>query len=239
MRLGIVSAKGSPGATLAALAVAAVTGGVAVELDPAGGEVECWIGPCGEPGLIRVASGLRHAAEPDGLLDECAREVRPGVRVVLAPVGAEQASSTLVAIGDRLPAALVVDQWVVLDGGRWSRTQPSANRLGGCDLVAVTTPPTLAGVAHAEPVIRSLRERTDAQVVALVIGERGYGSAEMVDALGVPVVGPLAWDPRGANALLATGAGGWWRRSSLARSARAVVAQLDALRAPSEVTVDA
>ena len=40
MRLGIVSAKGSPGATTVALALAAVTGGVAVELDPAGGEVE-------------------------------------------------------------------------------------------------------------------------------------------------------------------------------------------------------
>mgnify|MGYP000907690779 CR=1 FL=1 len=190
VRLGIVSAKGSPGATTAALAIAAVTGGVMVELDPAGGEVECWAGPCGEPGLIRVAAGLRHAADPHGLIDDCSREVRPGVRAVLAPVGGEQASSTLVAIGDRLGGALAVQSgWVVLDGGRWSRTQPSAGRLAGCDLIAVAVSPTLAGVAHAAPLVRSLRERSDVPVAALVIGERGYPTAELADALDVPLQG--------------------------------------------------
>lgn len=240
VRLGIVSAKGSPGATTAALAIAAVTGGVMVELDPAGGEVECWVGPCGEPGLIRVAAGLRHAADPHGLIDDCSREVRPGVRAVLAPVGGEHASSTLVAIGDRLGGALEVESgWVVLDGGRWSRTQPSAGRLAGCDLIAVAVTPTLAGVAHAAPLMRSLRERSDVPIAALVIGERGYPTGELADALDVAVLGPVAWDPRGAGALVAHGAGGWWRRSSLARSVRGVVQRLDASSVPEEVTVDA
>lgn len=243
MRLGIVSAKGSPGATTAGLAIAAVTGGAMVELDPAGGEVECWVGPCGEPGLIRVAAGLRHAAEPDGLIDECAREVCPGVRVVLAPVGGEQASSTLVAIGDRLTAALTTEAgWVVLDGGRWSRTQPSAGRLAGCDVIAVALPPTLAGVAHAAPMVRSLRERTDVRVVGLVVGDRGYTPAELSDALDATVLPAIAWDLRGANALVTHGAGGWWRRSSLARSVRALVESLDTPMSPvasERVAVDA
>lgn len=44
MRLGLVSAKGSPGVTTLALGVAAIMDGIAVELDPSGGDVECcWV----------------------------------------------------------------------------------------------------------------------------------------------------------------------------------------------------
>ena len=49
MRLGLVSAKGSPGVTTLALGAAAIMDAIAVELDPSGGDVECWLGPVGEP----------------------------------------------------------------------------------------------------------------------------------------------------------------------------------------------
>lgn len=229
MRVGIVSAKGSPGATTVALGIAAATGGIAVELDPSGGDVECWVGPSGEPGLIRVASALRHAVDPVGLLAEHAREVQPGVRVVLAPAGADQASSTLVAIGDRLAAALdVEDCWVALDAGRWSRAQPAASRLAGCDAMVVVLAPTLAGVAHARSLVGPLRDLYAVPVVGVVNGEHGYRPDEIASELGIEVVGPVAWDPRGAQALVTNGVSGWWRRSSFARSVRSLVDALDA-----------
>ena len=76
MRLGLVSAKGSPGVTTLALGAAEIMDAIAVELDPSGGDVECWLGPVGEPGLIRVAGALRHTADPSGVLAEHAVEAQ-------------------------------------------------------------------------------------------------------------------------------------------------------------------
>lgn len=224
MRLGLVSAKGSPGVTTLALGAAAIMDAIAVELDPSGGDVECWLGPIGEPGLIRVAGALRHTADPSGVLAEHAVEAHPGLRVVLAPVGGEQAASTLMAIGNRLAAAMRgEDSAVVLDGGRWSRTQPTAGRLAGCDVVAVALAPTLGGVAHSRGVVATLRDSFGIPVVAVLIGDRGYSPQEIAGELDVPVVGSIAWDPRGAHALVTGGASRWWRRSAHGRSIRSFV----------------
>lgn len=228
MRLGIVSAKGSPGATTLGLAVAATTRGVMVEADPAGGDVECWAGPRGESGLIRLASTLRHATEPTDTLQEHATEVWPGVRAVLAPNGREQAESTLVALGERLAWALEgVDRWVVVDGGRWARSQPTARRLVGCDVLALTLTPTLAAVAHTRSIVGSLRDTFGVPLVSVIVGERGYPPAEIGGQLGTPVGGVVPWDPRGVQALVTVGASRWWRRSPLARSMRSFVEGLE------------
>lgn len=230
MRVGVVSAKGSPGATTFALALAGVTGGVVVEADPAGGDVECWAGPRGEPGLIRLAGVLRHVAEPAGLLGEHAVEVWPGVRVVLAPAGGEQAEATLVAIGQRLvPVLRTHDGWVVVDGGRWARSQATARRLAGCDAVALVVSPTLTAVAHARPVAAALQEEYGESVVTVMVGDRGYAAAEIAGALGVPVVGSVGWDRRWVESLLTSGVSRLWQRSPLARSVRAAADGLSAL----------
>ena len=230
MRLAMVSAKGSPGVTTLALTMAATTGGMAVEADPAGGDVECWAGPRGEPGLIQVAGMVRHTADAEGVLDENALNVWPGVRAVLAPVGAGQAESTLMAIGDRLAPLISADEgWVLVDGGRWARSQPTARRLIGCDMVGVVLSPTVVGVAHARPLIDPLGELFGVPVVAVVVGERGYTPVEIAHELGVPVVGVVAWDRRGVETLLTVGASRWWRRSPLARSVRSLVDALEPL----------
>jgi hypothetical protein len=224
MRLGLVSAKGSPGVTTLAIGAAAVMGAIAVELDPAGGDVECWVGPVGEPGLIRVAGALRHMADPNGVLADHAAEVHPGLRVVLAPTGGEQAASTLMAIGNRLgPAMRGEDGSVVLDGGRWNRTQPTAGRLAGCDVVAVALAPTLGGVAHGRGTVNALRDSLGVPVVGVLIGDRGYSPDEVAGELDVPVAGSIAWDQRGAQTLITGGPSRWWRRSAHGRSIRSFV----------------
>ena len=148
MLLGLVSAKGSPGVTTAALALTAGAGdsGLMVELDPSGGSVECWTGATAEPGLIRVANGLRRAVEPEMLLTH-AVTTPPGVRSVLAPTAGGLAESTIAMTGDRLvPVLAELDATVVVDGGRWSRSQSTARRIAGCDVIAAPTAPTTSAV---------------------------------------------------------------------------------------------
>lgn len=227
MRWGLVSAKGSPGVTTLALAIAAASDAVVVEADPSGGDVQCWAGSRGEPGLVRVASGARHAADLSTLLDECASEVWRGVRVVVAPAGCEQAESALVALGVRF-AGLVeaTARPVVVDGGRWDRGQVTADRLAGCDVIGIAVAPTSAGVAHAAVVANQLVESFGSRVVAVPVGERPYPVGEIAASMEVPVVSAVSWDRRGVRSMLAGGLTWWGRRSALLRSTRSMLGQV-------------
>jgi hypothetical protein len=231
VRVGLVSAKGSPGVTTLGLAMSAATGGVLVELDPAGGDVGCWAGPRGEPGLIRLVALLRHSPPGAALLEAHAPEVWPGVQVVWAPPEADRCEGTVAAIGGRLaPMLRMVDGWVVLDGGRWSPSQATAQRLEGCDVVGLVVSPTISGVAHARSLVASLRDFVGSvPVLAIVVGDRGYRTGDVADALGVRTLGPVPWDPRWTQVLLTAGASRLWRRSAFARSVRAVVEDLAGL----------
>lgn len=225
MLLGLVSAKGSPGVSTAALALTATAGdgGLMVELDPSGGSVECWTGATAEPGLIRVANGLRRAVEPEMLLTH-AVTTPPGVRSVLAPTAGGLAESTIAMTGDRLvPVLAELEATVVVDAGRWSRSQSTARRIAGCDVIGVVCAPTVDGVEAARWLIDPLRSTAAGHVVLVLVGDRPYSPPEVAAVVGVPVVGVLAWDPRGVNGLLTTGTGRGWSRSALARSTRSML----------------
>ena len=225
MLLGLVSAKGSPGVTTAALTLAAHLGadGVLVEFDPSGGSVECWTGTTGEPGLVRTASALRRSIAPDALLHGVT-STPPGVSTVLAPTAGGQAESAVAAIGERLgSAAADAKQFIVLDAGRWSHTQPTARRLSGCDHVLVVCQPSIAGIESARALVDSLRSTIDGPVELLLVGERPYSDRDVVQATGLPVVGVLPWDARAVNDLLTVGPTKGWFRTGLARSAGSIL----------------
>ena len=225
MLLGLVSAKGSPGVTTAALALAAVAGDRAllVELDPSGGSLECWTGATGEPGLIRVANGMRRAVNPE-MLRAHAVSAPPGVRSVLAPTAGALAEATIAITGDRLvPALAEQEATVVVDAGRWSRSQSTARRITGCDAIGVVCAPTVDGVEAARWLIEPLRATAAGPVMLVLVGDRPYSPSEVAAVVGVPVVGVLAWDARGLNALLTAGACRGWSRSALARSVRSML----------------
>lgn len=220
----MVSAKGSPGVTTAAMVLAACAGpeGLLVEFDPSGGSIECWTESLGEPGLVRIASALRRTVDPSAL-DLGTVEVPPGTRSILAPASGSLAESTIAAIGDRLVAAVAeVESTVIIDAGRWGRTQATAGRIGGCDLVLVACRPSLAGIEAARALIDPLRAFTS-DVALLLVGDSPYGAAEIAAATHVPVVGTLPWDGRSVNALITSGATRAWTKSGLARSARSIL----------------
>lgn len=217
--------------TTTALALAAVSSGVMVEVDPSGGSVDCWLGATGEPGLIPVASALRRQAEATALVG-LASEVVPGVRAIRAPTSGALAESTLVAIGGRLAVALGgLEELVLLDAGRWSRSQPTANRVGGCDVVAVVCSPTIEGVESARWLITQVTTVGD-RVCLVLVGDRPYGIGEVAEVVGVPVAGALAWDQRGLARLLDGGVSTGWARTALGRSARSLLDRLVGLAAP-------
>jgi MinD-like ATPase involved in chromosome partitioning or flagellar assembly len=234
--ISLLSAKGSPGVTVTAAALvaaahnpsAARTGGVLVELDPAGGDLEVLAGGrTGEPALLHAAADLRRGVSPD-VLAAHAVELVPGVRGLLAPTAAHAAGSVVETLGGALGTELAhVSGWVVADAGRWDPHQAAAPRAGGSDLVAIVCRSTAPSVAHARDLVTPLRRALRPPVVAVVlVGDAPYGRAEVAEVFDVPVVGPLAWDPRSVSELWSTGTSARWLGRSLGRSARRVLTQL-------------
>lgn len=237
MLVGLVSAKGAPGVTTAALALAAVApDGLLIEFDPSGGSVESWTGAGGEPGLVRVASGLRRSPGPEVVLEH-AVDVPIGVRSVLAPTAGPYAESTVTMARERLPLAVraLSDVTVFIDAGRWCRSQQTASRTNACDVVAVVCPPTVEGVEAARWLTEPLQMETRGHVVSLAVGDRPYPADEVAEAIGIPSVGALTWDQRGVSSLLTRGADRSWDRSPVARSARTVLNRLADLSLAEEV----
>jgi hypothetical protein len=120
---------------------------------------------------------------------------------------------------------------VVTDAGRWEKAHPAASRLVGSGLVALVCRPDPRGVEHTRHIVDDVRALVwPAPVAVVTVGDRPYGLAEVAGVLGLPAGGALAWDPKGAAALWSEGVGARrfrrWPSSWLARSARAVAADL-------------
>ena len=226
MLIGLVSAKGSPGVTTAALTFAAVLGieGLLIELDPSGGSVECWTGTTDEPGLVRSASALRRSISAESLAYGTG-QAPDGVSSILAPTSGVLAESAVAAIGERLSMATAdLNRTVILDAGRWARSQTTSRRLSGCDAVLVVCHPTIAGIEAARSIVDALTAAVGCPVALLLNGERPYKDREVSEATGLPIVGTLPWDSRALNDLIITGPSRGWLRTGLARSARSALA---------------
>jgi Flp pilus assembly CpaE family ATPase len=227
----LISAKGSPGTTTAAVALAASSRRaptLVVEIDPAGGDIEALTGVTGEPGLLRVANDLRRQVDPQ-VLPAYAVSAPPGVDSILAPTAGAVSGSLLGSIADRIgPAFSALPTIVIADGGRWSPRQASAHRIVGSDAVVLVCRPTAPSIEHARHLIDALRQLNRVLAV-LLIGDRPYGPEEVANVLETPVVGALAWDPGAVGSLWAEGVSKRWTRSWLARSA---AASLDVVAGP-------
>ena len=219
----LVSAKGSPGVTTAAAALAAAatadTAALLVELDPAGGDLQILTGVAEDPGVVGAAGELRRDVSP-AAIGRHTTVAPPGLPALLAPTAGTMAASVIGSVLDRWgPALRQHGGTVVVDAGRWDATQITARRAGVGDVVAVVCRPTLAGVQHTRQMVDRLRDVARRPVVAVVVGSRPYAPAEVAAELDVPLAGAIAWDPRGASTLWAKGITRSWGRTWLAASA--------------------
>lgn len=149
----LVSAKGSPGVTTTALAMAGVWPPerkvLVAELDPAGGDLGPRFGLPADPGLVQLGSVCRRGLTASDVWRHT--QCLPGATPVLLGAASPEQAVGLRDLWAHLGAALADlgdDIDVVADCGRISPTSPVLEVARRADLVVAVARPTLDGVAH-------------------------------------------------------------------------------------------
>jgi len=230
--IALCSAKGAPGVTTSALALALSWPRpvILAELDPAGGDVLAGYGrgEMSAGGLADLALAARRGG-PARHLDSQLLRLDPEGRGRLLPGLADPAGARNVD-WDRLAAALVAVEdgaiHVVADCGRLRAEHFPDAVVHRAAAVVLVTGSTLRAVRSATQAIAELRERDacSGMLGALVIGPgKPYGEREISEALGVPVVGSLPQDEKAA-VVLSDGAPAsrLFAQSALLRAARTI-----------------
>ena len=227
------SQKGSPGASLTALAVAAAwptrvgRRTLLLEADPDGGVLAVRYGLGREPGLLSLAASGRHGVTRGDPWSHT-QQIPGGLAVVIGPDGPDQATAALNTAGATL------DSWlrdlsgvdVIADVGRLSSHSPALAFAAAADIVLMVARPCAEQIQPAAERVRSLRVANESTGWCL-IGSRPHPAAEVERVHEVPVVGVIADDARGAKALETGGNPNRIRRSALVRSAADVALRLD------------
>lgn len=205
--IAVCSGKGSPGATFVAANLSAAMARAAedvllLDLDPSGGDLCCYLGLDPRRGLypmLRLGGGV---PGPDGLLAEA--EGRAGFLAVCGfPEPGDLASPEV--LSGILRAARATGRRVLADLGRASGDVEEAVR--DADRVILVVRPDLVSVLGAERALRWLdaadvfRERIDL-VVCGIERRRPADVNEVEEALGLPVLGSVPLDRRGARTAL-------------------------------------
>lgn len=224
--IAFVSAR-SPGLTTAVHALAATWPGpgraMVAELDPDGGSLGARYELPPEPGLTTLAAAGRRALVPDTVMHHC-RPLPDGTIALIGPVSPERVASALSVLGPRLATALdcLPGVQVLADCGRIDSHSPALELVRAARYVVMVVTPTLEGTAHVPPRLEALA-LSPGRVAVLTVGAQPYDPSEIGAALGLPALGALAADSRGARELAS---GRSARRSDLLRSAAAIAGQL-------------
>ena len=237
--LALCSAKGSPGVTTSALALAwvwpQVTGRrvLLVDADMAGSGVAAGYLRCAIPaagGLLAVA-GSRDADLSRAVVEQATPLDDTAQRLLLLGISDPAQAGGLGSLWPRLARACrtigSAGTDVLIDLGRLTNLHQASSLLDAADGTAVMIRPSLNSVVSARPLLRDLTA-ADGAVSVLMVGDRGpYGATEIGAALEVGSVATIAWDAAAAGVFSAGEPMGWrFPRSALVRSARAVVAKL-------------
>lgn len=224
--VAFVSAR-SPGLTTAvhALSLAWPTPGRALvaELDPEGGVlgVRHQI-PC-EPGLTTLAAAARRGLAPDVVLQHC-RRLSDGTPVLLGPTSADHVAPAMSTLGPRLASALdaMAGLDVLADCGRIRTNSPALEIVRAARYVVIVVTPTIEGVAQVQARLPGLG-LPPGRAAIVTVGQHPYRPDEVASALNLPVIGALADDRKGADALAS---GHPLLNGALLRSANVLARQL-------------
>ena len=209
MIVTVRSLRGSPGATTAALGLAAcLERGVYVEGDCDGGAVAARLGLHREPGVTTLA------ADPGVTgLEQHAQHTSGGLLVLPGPEDPDRASLLWERAGDALAGTFMsADASIVVDlgrGGRRSASHRAMRRVSALELIVVR--PTVDELVAAASVIGNAETDPPTRLV-LVGGNHRQSGAPL------PVWGAIADDPGAAQALITGGSVHRFARSALARS---------------------
>lgn len=252
--IALASAKGSPGVSTTAAALAACWPApvVLADVDPAGGDV-MWRnrtahgGPLDpDRGLLSLGAAVRRgAAQAD--LAEHLQQTAMGVDVLVGLASPDQLAGLGAAWG-QLPAVFGQHRTdVLVDCGRVVPGSSAMPVFAGADVVAFVTRTDISGTAHLRERLRTLRSSLGlggpgGKPVGVIVttSYRDTRSAadlqQLLDAerLGVTVLGIVADEPKAAK-VLAGERVGQFRRTLLARSATQLAQRLAAAHGASDL----
>ena len=239
------SQKGSPGASLAALAVAGAwpqregRRTVLLEADPDGGVLAVRYGLGREPGLLSLAASARHGVTRGDLWTHT-QQIPGGLPVIVAPDRPDQATAALNTAGATLGPWLanLPDVDVIADVGRLGPSSPALTFTTAADIVLMVARPTSEQLMPAAERVKALRLHNESTGWCL-IGSKPHSPEEIEKVYEVPVVGVIADDTRGATALEHGGSPKRLRRSALVRSARELARSIDTWLHPDPATAAA
>ena len=238
----MLSAKGSPGVTTAmvglALAWSGATRGrraIAVDADPIGGDTAAGI----LRGAVEASVGVLPLATARGTtarraLDAATVDLRGDGGARLVPGVPDRARAGALPLAwdvlDELHSELHRDGTdLLIDCGRVERADAPSPWLAACDLAVLLARPTLASVTAAHR-LASGWSRSAASIEALVIeAPSPYRADEVADAIGVPLLGAIPFDPASARVHSeGSAAPRGFERSAYARALRRVAADMAA-----------
>ncbi len=245
----LAAAKGSPGVTTAAVALAGIWPGepILADLDPAGGDVALrYRDSAGQPldpdrGLLSLGAAVRRGTAEVRLTDHV-QQISGGLEV-LAGVSSPDQVQGLGPTWQHLAKSLrsVPGRDVIADCGRLTPGSATVPVLQSADAVLMLARPTLEGLSHLRELIRGLSDLLRLGSydpvpvgVALVTSYRDARSASSLQAilaqagLSASVLGVLAEDDKAASAIR-TGDSRRARQSLLMRSATDIGERLRAL----------
>lgn len=235
MLIAVCSLKGSPGVTTLATALGARWPGqespIVVEVDPAGGDLMARFRLRDTPGLVSLATAARRGGVDPTLVSQHTQLLPGGLRVVLGPVGAEQARAALRALesGQLSPLRRAADQpgtTIIADCGRVDPDSPARAIIRSADVMLLVARPhddELAHVALKLPVAEQWSRRP-----CFVLVGNGYSAVEVSQALRIPVLGHVPRDTKGAAVLCGLSASRHTpNKSTLGRAAAKIALTVD------------
>ncbi|MCL2090596.1 MAG: hypothetical protein FWH11_05145 [Micrococcales bacterium] len=244
MMLALVSAK-SPGVTVTALSLLrAWCGGAAmlVEADLSGtsvlpGFLGGAVGAEGRGLVPGLAVAHSHGVLAEQFVEQTlplfdsaagARRLLPGLR---SPGDAAAAAELWNPLGEFLKNFGAAD--AIVDMGRIGAPfDPRDDLLARADQVFLVTGSSLTDVWAARGTVASRATALSGLWSAVVVGPgRPYGAEEVASAVGLPLAGTIAWDPRSAGVLAHGGKDARSASGPLARSAAVLATRVHALAA--------
>lgn len=223
--IAVCSAKGSPGATTAALALALSWQRrvLLAECDPAGGDLAAGflreVALDGR-GLDRLTSTLARQPLTDGMLWNELVDLAPAgdlaMTKLLLPGLADPAQAAIwgepqrrgqAAGWDQLAARLPLirhgaeEYDVIADCGRLAAAHPATPLVVRADLVLLVLRPTLISARAASTALQHLLQPGRPPVGLITVGDGSYGTKELALELRTPVAAALPDDSRSADAL--------------------------------------
>jgi hypothetical protein len=197
---------------------------VLIEADPAGGTLAAGSLWPAEPSLVSLAAAVRRGGEPALVWDHC-HQLPGGAAVLAGPSSADHARSALGMAADLLGRLGELDVDVLMDCGR---LEPNSAALGlweRADRVVLAVRPRLADL-HALAGWLEGRPSEGHRLGLVTVGDGPYPDSEIADALGLPVLARLPWDPDAASGLVLVPASSReLRLAPLVRAARTLADQ--------------